>query len=157
MCRGAPWDPQLLPRAVQTHGFPVKTRGVFFTEMEQTVLKFVWNRQGPQRARAVLREGRDWRHHAPRFQAVPRGTELEEARPCRAGLKPHRGRSAEQTWEPSGKPGVKGRSTYNRGAETTPLTKISEWITDLASLTSVLFDGSSPPLLCSSREKQQRR
>lgn len=119
MCRGAPWDPQLLPRAVQTHGFPVKTRGVFFTEMEQTVLKFVWNHQGPQRARAVLREGRDWRHHAPRFQAVPRGRELEEARPRRAGLKPHRGRSAEQTGEPGGKPGVKGRSTYNRGAETT--------------------------------------
>ena len=90
MCRGAPWDPQLLPRAVQTHGFPVKTRGVFFTEMEQMVLKFVWNHQGPQRARAVLREGRNRRHRAPRFPAVPRGMELEEAKPRRAGLKPHR-------------------------------------------------------------------
>ena len=50
----------------------MKITPAFFTELEQTILKFVWNQKRPRIAKVMLgdKKNQSWRHHNSRLQAV---------------------------------------------------------------------------------------
>ncbi|CAD7684933.1 unnamed protein product [Nyctereutes procyonoides] len=62
----------MLPRAIYTfNAIPIKIPWTFFRDLEQIILRFVWNQKRPQTARGILKkENHIWGHHNARFQVV---------------------------------------------------------------------------------------
>ena len=68
----------ILPKAIyRFNAIPIKIPMTYFTDIEQTFQKCIWNQKRPQIATAILRKEQIWRDHNTWYQTILKATVIE--------------------------------------------------------------------------------